>query len=635
MVADDFADLGGIAGVDADSDGFNDGDADADGLLDVGETWLYTGSHAVTQDDIDNNGNFDSDDPADGINDVLRNVATVNADAVTTGETVSDDDDATVDVCQNPAIDIEKYVMTDVSGAFVDADDPDGPAASTSTTVDFKVVLTNTGNVTLENITLSDSVVHTVGGVAQSPVAIDYSDPALGAFIDLDGDATLDSGEEWANFDTNGDGTLDVDENGDPFQLSVGESVSIYYSLTSALGQHENTAVVTADATTSGDSTGDNDDANYFVLGSDDCVGVRTPGFWANTKWMTFWDGQGDGWNTAPNEPKQAGTPGFADGELLYGVDSNHDGFVNHVAGDGSNDDKPLDAKGLLIGDYNMNGITDAGEDTIFIGYNDALKLINASSKQLAEGKGTADGIYMLGRDMVATWLNYLANNQGDGDNGNCIGTVDGATNSPREFLDAAIDWMQQFASTSNADDTASHTDSNTNTSFHDGNTQATFEFDSRINPSSASWQTAFTAGEDIPVSAARHAFGARCLQQHRGDQRDRILLRRRQRNRVAGDRADHLSCGAGIPLAPEREKAARRGPRVGPLFRGGLSVSVAAGLPAEALAKAGGEGGIRTHGTVARTPHFECGAFDHSATSPLESARRRRLPAPGRDAGP
>src|SRR5947209_3386797 len=33
-----------------------------------------------------------------------------------------------------------------------------------------------------------------------------------------------------------------------------------------------------------------------------------------------------------------------------------------------------------------------------------------------------------------------------------------------------------------------------------------------------------------------------------------------------------------------------------------------------------GGEGGIRTHGTVARTPHFECGAFDHSATSPSGS---------------
>ncbi len=35
------------------------------------------------------------------------------------------------------------------------------------------------------------------------------------------------------------------------------------------------------------------------------------------------------------------------------------------------------------------------------------------------------------------------------------------------------------------------------------------------------------------------------------------------------------------------------------------------------AICGPGGEGGIRTHGTVARTPHFECGAFDHSATSP------------------
>ena len=30
-----------------------------------------------------------------------------------------------------------------------------------------------------------------------------------------------------------------------------------------------------------------------------------------------------------------------------------------------------------------------------------------------------------------------------------------------------------------------------------------------------------------------------------------------------------------------------------------------------------GGEGGIRTHGTVTRTPDFESGTFDHSATSP------------------
>ena len=41
---------------------------------------------------------------------------------------------------------------------------------------------------------------------------------------------------------------------------------------------------------------------------------------------------------------------------------------------------------------------------------------------------------------------------------------------------------------------------------------------------------------------------------------------------------------------------------------------------PCEALAKqGGGEGGIRTPDTVARTPHFECGAFNHSATSPQD----------------
>ena len=33
--------------------------------------------------------------------------------------------------------------------------------------------------------------------------------------------------------------------------------------------------------------------------------------------------------------------------------------------------------------------------------------------------------------------------------------------------------------------------------------------------------------------------------------------------------------------------------------------------------ASSGGEGGIRTHGTVTRTLHFECSAFDLSATSP------------------
>jgi hypothetical protein len=41
---------------------------------------------------------------------------------------------------------------------------------------------------------------------------------------------------------------------------------------------------------------------------------------------------------------------------------------------------------------------------------------------------------------------------------------------------------------------------------------------------------------------------------------------------------------------------------------------------------KTGGEGGIRTPDTVARMPHFECGAFNRSATSP-ESKRAVKSP--------
>ena len=47
----------------------------------------------------------------------------------------------------------------------------------------------------------------------------------------------------------------------------------------------------------------------------------------------------------------------------------------------------------------------------------------------------------MLGRDMVATWLNSLA--------GNNIGDA-ADPESPKHYLDDAIDWMQIFSGTNN-----------------------------------------------------------------------------------------------------------------------------------------------------------------------------------------
>ena len=48
---------------------------------------------------------------------------------------------------------------------------------------------------------------------------------------------------------------------------------------------------------------------------------------------------------------------------------------------------------------------------------------------------------------------------------------------------------------------------------------------------------------------------------------------------------------------------------------------------PSGAFCFSGGEGGIRTLGTLTRTPDFESGTFDHSATSP-KGSRGLREPA-------
>src|SRR5204863_1245528 len=46
-----------LAGVDLNNDTFNDGDTNHDGRLSVGETWQYTASHTVTQNDLNTLGN--------------------------------------------------------------------------------------------------------------------------------------------------------------------------------------------------------------------------------------------------------------------------------------------------------------------------------------------------------------------------------------------------------------------------------------------------------------------------------------------------------------------------------------------------------------------------------------------------
>jgi Ca2+-binding RTX toxin-like protein len=92
-----------------------------------------------------------------------------------------------------------------------------------------------------------------------------------------------------------------------------------------------------------------------------------------------------------------------------------------------------------LIGDYNTNGVTDAGEETIYYSLDEALKILNAST--LTQNQ---DARYILDRHLVATWLNYLAGNPIDDGN-------PATTHDPKFYIDQAIDWLQVLTDDENS----------------------------------------------------------------------------------------------------------------------------------------------------------------------------------------
>ncbi|NEY91421.1 DUF7507 domain-containing protein, partial [Tabrizicola oligotrophica] len=337
------------------------------GDLAPGASYTILASYFVTQADIDGNG-VDLNGDVDGDGDVDN---TATADSNETDE-VSDSEIVLIDY--SPDIDLEKYV--DVGQGFEDADQPTGTEVDIAGGMaDFMITIENTGNVTLTEVTISDT--DTFGTVIDGMTLQDL----YNAGYDLQESITNDG------------------------ILEVGETATLLYSMALTAGQHINTADVTT-----AEGVSDEDLAHYFGLVNEG-PGVRTPGGWGNSfKLQSFWNGNPD--DQVPYE----GKPGFPDGELLYAVDSTGNGAI-----DGA------DKKGLLLGDFNGDGLEGAGETTIFISYEIALAMV-----QNANWGPKQDKVDDVARHAVATWLNFLA--------GNNIG--DDSDGTPKDWLEEAVAWL-------------------------------------------------------------------------------------------------------------------------------------------------------------------------------------------------
>ena len=132
-----------------------------DEVLDVGETWVFEASETVSQSQID-------------AGDALTNVATV-----TTAETDPVTAEETVTVAQAPGIALDKTADRDV-------------VTATGQTVTYTYTVENTGNVSLNDVTIVDDA-GTPGNPADD-VTLGDNGPDSG---DTDGDGALDPDEEW------------------------------------------------------------------------------------------------------------------------------------------------------------------------------------------------------------------------------------------------------------------------------------------------------------------------------------------------------------------------------------------------------------------------------------------------------
>jgi gliding motility-associated-like protein/uncharacterized repeat protein (TIGR01451 family) len=157
------------------------GDTDGDGKLDLTEIWIYTGTYAITQTDIDageviNQAKAKANDP-------LGNPVIDLSDE----SSVLEDDPTITELCQNPVIAIVK------TGVFNDENQDE--CANVGETISYTFTVTNEGNVSLSNVTVTDPMIATISGPSG----------------DTDGDGQLDVTETWVYTGTYVINQVDID----------------------------------------------------------------------------------------------------------------------------------------------------------------------------------------------------------------------------------------------------------------------------------------------------------------------------------------------------------------------------------------------------------------------------------------
>ena len=140
------------------------GDTNSDTILDVSETWIYSGTYAVTQSDIDseqvvNTAIISGNSPVGTAVSDASDDPTDSTDVDDNGDG-DPDDDTVVPLSVSPSLSLTKAILPALDGIY----------DSVGEIIEYELVVTNTGNVLLTNIVISDSNAD-AGSISPSNIA--------------------------------------------------------------------------------------------------------------------------------------------------------------------------------------------------------------------------------------------------------------------------------------------------------------------------------------------------------------------------------------------------------------------------------------------------------------------------------